>query len=250
MSKVLSGKSAVVTGASKGIGAAIAMRLAAAGARVVVNYSATRSGADRVVAAIVASGGTAIAVQADMASPTDIKRLFAEAKKAFGPLDILINNAGVYEFAPLAEVSVAHYRRMFDINVLGLLLASQAALEIIAPAGGAIVNISSIAATTGLKAASVYAGTKGAVDSITRCLAAELGPRGIRVNAINPGMVATEGTQAAGIDDSEMRTDYIAEAALGRVGTPDDIAELALFLASPQSSWITGATHQINGGFR
>src|SRR6266571_2106636 len=193
MSKKLEGKVAVVTGASKGIGAEIARHLAAEGAAVVVNYASSKQGADRVVADITGKGGRAIAVQADLSKPADIKRLFVEAKKAFGSLDILVNNAGVYEFAPLENVTAEHFHKMFDLNVLGLILASQEAVKHFGPAGGNIVNISSVAATSAPATASVYSATKAAVDAVTKSLAKELGSRNIRVNSINPGMVETEG---------------------------------------------------------
>lgn len=203
MSKKLTGKVAVVTGASKGIGASIALHLAAEGAAVVVNYSSSKEGADRVVGEITGKGGKAVAVQANVAKEADIRRLFAEAGKAFGPLDILINNAGIYEFAPLESVTAAHFHKMFDLNVLGLILASQEAVKHFGPAGGNIVNISSVAATATLPTTSVYSATKAAVDAVTKSLAKELGPRNIRVNSINPGMVETEGVHAAGIADSD-----------------------------------------------
>jgi len=246
----LSGKVAVVTGASKGIGAAIAKSLAAEGAAIVVNYASSKSGADKVVHDITAAGGKAVAVQADMANAADIERLFAETKQAFGRLDILVNNAGIYEFAPLESVSAELFHRQFNLNVLGLLLASQAAVKLFDSAGGSIVNISSVVSTLGLPNASVYSGTKGAVDSITRALAKELGPRGIRVNAINPGMVETEGTHSAGIAESEMRQQIEAQTPLGRIGRPQDIAGAAVFLASSDAAWITGETFVISGGNR
>jgi 3-oxoacyl-[acyl-carrier protein] reductase len=248
--KKLAGRVAVVTGASKGIGAAIARHFAAEGASVVVNYSSGKEGADKVVADITSAGGQAVAVQADMARKADIERLFAEAKKAFGRIDILVNNAGIYEFAPLETVTEEFFQRQFNVNVLGLLLASQAAVRMFDEAGGSIVNISSVVSTLGFPNASVYSGTKGAVDSITRSLAKELGPRGIRVNAINPGMVETEGTHSAGIAEGEMRKQVEAMTPLGRIGKPRDIAGAAVFLASPDASWITGETLVISGGNR
>src|SRR5437763_5477735 len=196
--KKLAGKVAVVTGASKGIGAAIAKALADEGASVVVNYASSKAGAERVVAEITAKGGKAVAVQADVAKQADIHRLFAQAKATFGRLDVLVNNAGIYEFAPLEQVTAEHYHKQFDLNVLGLILTTQEAVKHFGPDGGSIVNISSVAAT-GLPSASVYSGTKAAVDAVTRSLAKELGPRKVRVNSINPGMVATEGWRAAGI---------------------------------------------------
>ena len=248
--KKLAGKVAVVTGASKGIGAEIARQLAVNGAAVVVNYSSSKSGADKVVSEITGTGGKAVAVQADMAKKADIERLFAETKKSFGRLDILVNNAGIYEFAPLENVTEELFAKQFGINVLGLLFASQSAVKLFDAAGGSIVNISSVVSTLGFPNASVYSGTKGAVDSITRSLAKELGPRGIRVNAINPGMVETEGTRSAGIAESEMRKQVEALTPLGRIGKPNDIAGAAVFLASSDSSWITGETLVISGGNR
>ena len=248
--KKLTGKVALVTGASKGIGAAIAKHLAAEGAAVVVNYSSSKTGADKVAGEIAGEGGEAIAVQADMAKKADIERLFAETKKTFGRLDILVNNAGIYEFAPLENVTEELFYKQFNLNVLGLILASQAAARLFDSAGGSIVNISSVVSTLGFPNASVYSGTKGAVDSITRSLAKELGPRGIRVNAINPGMVETEGTHSAGIAESEMRKQVEAQTPLGRIGQPRDIAGAAVFLASSDSSWITGETFVISGGNR
>ncbi|HMC10690.1 MAG TPA: SDR family NAD(P)-dependent oxidoreductase, partial [Pirellulaceae bacterium] len=205
MSNKLKGKAAVVTGASKGIGAAIAKQLAAEGAAVVVNYSSSKEGADRVVNEIRSAGGKAVAIQANLAKPADVERLFAETSKEFDKLDILVNNAGVYEFAPLENVTPEHFHKMFDLNVLGLILASQAAVKHFGPSGGSIVNISSVAATSAPATASVYSGTKAAVDAVTRSLAKELGPRKIRVNSINPGMVETEGVHAAGIAESDWR---------------------------------------------
>jgi 3-oxoacyl-[acyl-carrier protein] reductase len=248
--KKLTGKVAVVTGASKGIGAAIAKRLAAEGAAVVVNYSSSKVGADKVVAEIMAHGGKAIAVQGDVAKKVDIDRLFAETKKNFGRLDVLVNNAGIYEFSPLESLTEEHFHKQFGLNVLGLILTSQAALKLFDSAGGSIINMSSVVSTLAFPNASVYSGTKGAVDSITRSLASELGPRGIRVNAIRPGMVTTEGTHAAGIEDSEMQKQVLAQTPLGRLGQPDDIAGTALFLASNDSSWISGETFVIAGGLR
>jgi len=248
--KRLAGKVAVVTGASKGIGAAIATHLAAEGAAVVVNYSSSKDGAERVVSDITGSGGTAIAVKANLARKADIDQLFAETKKAFGQIDILVNNAGIYEFSPVQDITEEHFRKQFDLNVLGLTLATQAAVKQFNPAGGSIINISSVVSTLGIPAAAVYSGTKGAVDAITRSLAKELGPRGIRVNAINPGMVETEGVRAAGIAESDMRKQVEAQTPLGRIGQPEDIATAAVFFASPDSAWITGETLTVAGGYR
>jgi 3-oxoacyl-[acyl-carrier protein] reductase len=246
----LSGKVAVVTGASKGIGASIALHLASQGAAVVVNYASSRDGADRVVGEITGNGGRALAVQANLAKESDVRRLFAETKRAFGRLDVLVNNAGVYDFAPLDAVTPEHFHKQFDVNVLGLILATQEAARLFGPEGGSVINISSIVSTLAPPNSAVYSATKAAVDAVTRVLAKELGPRKIRVNAINPGMVETEGFRAAGIHESDMRKQYEAQAPLGRIGQPADIAPLAVFLASPDSSWITGETFYITGGYR
>jgi 3-oxoacyl-[acyl-carrier protein] reductase len=245
----LAGKVAVVTGASKGIGAEIAKQLAAAGAAVVVNYSSSKSGADKVVDDISKAGGKAVAVQANVAEQSDIQKLFAEAKKAFGRVDILVNNAGIYEFAPLEAISAEHFNKQYDLNVLGLLLATQEAAKHFGE-GGAVVNISSVVSTFSPPNAAVYSGTKAAVDSITRSLAKELGPRKIRINSINPGMVETEGAHSAGITGSDMRTQIEAATPLGRIGQPSDIAPAVVFLASDDASWITGETLYISGGLR
>lgn len=250
--KKLAGKVAVVTGASKGIGAAIAKALAAAGAAVVVNYSSSKSGADRVVSEITSDGGRAIAVQANVSQQADIQRLFAETTKAFQRVDILVNNAGIYEFAPLEAITPEHFHKQFDLNVLGLLLTTQEAVKHFSAEGGNIINISSVVSTYAPPAGSVYSGTKAAVDAITKTLAKELGPRKIRVNSINPGMVETEGTAAAGITaaDSEFQKQMIAQTPLGRIGQPGDIATVAAFLASDDAAWITGEMLFTAGGFR
>ena len=248
--KKLAGKVAIVTGASKGIGASIAKHFAAEGAAVVVNYASSKTAANDVVSEILRDGGKGIAVQADLSNAADINRLFTEAGQAFGGLDILVNNAGIYEFAPLEQITEEHFRKHFDLNVLGLILASQAALKLFGPAGGSIINISSIVSTMGVPGAAVYSATKGAVDAITRSLAQELGPRKIRVNAINPGMVETEGVHAAGIAESDMRKQVESQTPLGRIGQPQDIAPAVVFLASPDSAWITGETLLISGGLR
>jgi 3-oxoacyl-[acyl-carrier protein] reductase len=249
MSK-LAGKVAVVTGASKGIGASIAKHLAEAGAAVVVNYASSKAEAERVVAEITGQGGQAVAVQANVGRPVDITRLFAEAKAAFGRLDILVNNAGVYEFAPIEEVTEENFHKQFDLNVLGLLLATKEAVKHFDAAGGSIVNISSIASTAAPPSASVYSASKAAVDAITRSLAKELGPRNIRVNAINPGMVETEGWHAAGLAQSDFHKQVEAQTPLGRIGQPRDIAPAAVFLASTDAGWLTGETLLIAGGLR
>jgi 3-oxoacyl-[acyl-carrier protein] reductase len=250
MSQKLAGKVAVVTGASKGIGASIAKHLAAEGASVVVNYSSSREGADKVVAEIQKKGGKALAIQANVAKQKDIERLFAETKKAYGQLDILINNAGVYEFLPLENVTDEHFHRLYDLNVLGLLLTSKEASTYFNGDGGSIVNISSVAGIISPPSASVYASTKAAVDSVTRSLAKEFGPRKIRVNSINPGLVLTEGVESVGFDEGDFRKQFEAQSPLGRVGLPEDIAPAAVFLASQDSSWITGETLVIAGGVR
>jgi len=246
----LSGKVAVVTGASKGIGAEIAKQLAAEGASVVVNYASSKAGADKVVSEITGGGGKAIAVQGDVAKKADISRLFTETKKAFGELDILVNNAGIYEMYPLEEITEERFHKQFNLNVLGLLLTTQEALKHFGAKGGSVINLSSIVSTLGLPGGSIYCGTKAAVDAATRSLAKELGPRKIRVNSINPGMVNTEGTQSAGIIESDFKKQYEAMAPLGRVGKPDDIAPAVVFLASQDSSWMTGETMFITGGNR
>ena len=248
--KKLAGKVAVVTGASKGIGASIAKHLAAEGAAVVVNYASSREGAQRVVADILARDGRAVGVQADVSKKADVERLFAEAKKAFGRLDVLVNNAGIYEFLPLAEVTEEHFHRQFDLNVLGLLFASQAAARHFDAAGGSIVNVSSVVSTLAPPNAAVYAATKAVVDAVTRSLAKELGPRKIRVNSVNPGMVETEGWHAAGFAESDLRKQVEAQTPLGRIGQPRDVAPAVVFLASSESAWITGETLVIAGGMR
>ena len=250
MSSKLKGKVAIVTGASKGIGAAVAKSLAAEGASVVVNYSSSKEGADRVVAAIEKGGGTAVAIGANVSRKNEIERLFAETKKNFGRLDIVVNNAGIYEFAPIEAVTEENFHKQFDLNVLGLILASQQAAKHFGPEGGSIVNISSIASTVRIPYSSVYSATKAAVDAATRALSAELGPRKIRVNAINPGMVDTEGYRSAGINESDLRKQVEAQTPLGRIGTPEDIAPAVVFFASSDSAWITGESLYITGGFR
>jgi len=250
VSKKLEGKVAVVTGASKGIGASIALHLAAEGAAVVVNYSLSKEGADRIVGEINGNGGRAIAVQGNVTKEGDVRRLFAETKKAFGRLDVLVNNAGVYEFKPLEEVTADHFHRMYDVNVLGLVLATQEAVKLFGDRGGSIINISSVAATAAPPTGSLYSGTKAAVDAVTRSLAQELGTRKIRVNSLNPGMVETEGYRAAGIGESEFRKQVEAQTPLGRIGQPKDIAPVAVFLASDDSAWITGETIYVAGGLR
>jgi 3-oxoacyl-[acyl-carrier protein] reductase len=246
----LNGKVAVVTGASKGIGAGIAKHLAAEGAAVVVNYASSKEGADRVVDEISKRGAKAIAVQADVAKKKDIERLFAETKKAFGKIDILVNNAGVYRFEPLEAVTEEEFHRQFNTNVLGLILATQEAAKYFGPEGGSVINISSLASLATPPMTVVYSATKGAVDAITGVLANELGPKGIRVNAINPGPVATEGFDAGGFAGSDFEKQTTARTPLGRIGQPDDIAPAAVFFASDDSKWITGETLLLTGGLR
>ena len=244
----LAGKTALVTGASKGIGAAIAKRLAAAGASVVVNYASSKSGADAVVAEITAAGGVAVAIRGDVSQPVEIKRLVAETVKAFGHLDILVNNAGVYEFLPLEAVTPEHYHRQFNINVLGLLLTTQEAVKHFPATGGSVINVGSVVTDLTPPASAVYTGTKGAVDAITGVLAKELGPKNIRVNALNPGLTITEGTHAGGIAGSEMEKNAVKNTPLGRAGLPDDIAKAAVFLASDDAGWVTGELLRVGGG--
>ena len=246
----LSGKVAVITGASKGIGAGIAKQFAAEGAATVINYASDKQGADRLVDEISKGGGKAIAIQGNVARKADVERLFIEAEKAFGKLDIVVNNAGVYEFVPLEEVTEQQFHRMFDTNVLGMLLATQEALKHFKDDGGSIINISSLASVLTPPTAVVYNATKGAVDAITRTLAKELGPRKIRVNAINPGMVITEGVITGGFHESDFRTMLESQTPLGRVGQTDDIAPAAVFFASDDSKWITGEMLLIAGGLR
>jgi 3-oxoacyl-[acyl-carrier protein] reductase len=246
----LANKVALVTGASKGIGAGIAKALAADGASVVVNYASSKEGADKVVAEIKAKGGKAVAVQGDFSKQEDIGRVFAETKKTFGRLDTLVNNAGVYEFAPLGDITVAQFHKMFDLNVLGLILSSQEALKYFGPEGGSIINIGSVASSSNPPTASVYTATKGAVDSVTRTLSKELGPKKIRVNSINPGMVETEGVHTAGVIGSDFEKWAVSQTPLGRIGQPTDIAPVAVFLASDDSSWLTGELILAGGGSR
>ena len=248
--KRLDGKIAVVTGASKGIGAGIAKHLAAEGAAVVVNYAASKEGADKVVDEITKAGGKAVALQGNVAKKAEVERLFTAAEKAFGKIDILVNNAGVYEFVPLGDVTEQQFHRHFDVNVLGMLLATQEALKHFNSDGGSIINIGSLASSLTPPTAVVYNATKGAVDAITRTLAKELGPRKIRVNSINPGMVITDGVLAAGFDQSDFRKTLESQTPLGRIGQPDDIAPAAAFFASDDSKWITGETLVIAGGLR
>jgi len=245
----LQGKVALVTGASKGIGAAIARELAARGAAVAVNYSESKSGAEKVVADIQAAGGKAIAVQANLADSDSIGPLIEIVAKKLGPISILVNNAGVYEFAPVDAITREHFYKLFSVNVLGLLLTTQAALHHFDAAGGSIINIGSVA-SDGIGSAAVYAGTKGAVDSITASLAQELGARKIRVNAVNPGLIETEGVQSAGILGSDLHKEAVARTPLGRIGQPGDVATIAAFLASDDGAWVNGQHIHAAGGFR
>ena len=249
MSK-LKNKVAVVTGASKGIGAGLAKSLAAEGAAVVVNYASSKEDADRVVSDITAQGGTAVAIQGDVSKASDVQHLFAQTKHAFGQLDVLVNNAGIYQFAALAEITEEHFHRQFNTNVLGLLLATQEAVRLFGPEGGSIINIGSTASSLTPPTTAVYTATKGAVDAVTHVLAKELGPKKIRVNSINPGVVETEGVRAAGIIGSDFQKELEAQTPLGRIAQPDDIAPVAVFLASADSGWLTGETLLASGGLR
>ena len=250
MSKKLAGKVAVVTGASKGIGAGIAKALADEGAAVVVNYSSSKQDADRVVADISGRGGKAIAVQGNVSKQADIEGLFAEAKKALGRIDILVNNAGFYEFAPLEEVTEDLFHRHFNLNVLGLLLTTKEAVKRMGPEGGSIINIGSVVSTLRPPNSTLYTASKAGVDAITGVLAKELGPRKIRVNAISPGMIETEGTHATGFVGSDFQKMVETQSPLGRMGQPDDIAPTAVYLASPDSKYMTGETLVVSGGLR
>jgi len=246
----LNGKVAVVTGASKGIGAEIAKALGAEGASVVVNYASSKEGADKVVAAITAKGGKAVAVQGDVSKQADITRLFAETKKAYGKLDILVNNAGVYEFAPLEQITAELFHKQYDLNVLGLLLTTKEAAKSFNGDGGSVINISSAVTTLYPEGSATYTGTKAAVDAITVILSKELGPKGVRVNAINPGMIETEGVHSAGFIGSDFQKHIEATTPLRRIGQPDDIAPAAVYLASSDAKYVTGQTLNISGGIR
>ncbi|MFN7992196.1 MAG: glucose 1-dehydrogenase [Bryobacteraceae bacterium] len=246
----LRGKVAVVTGASKGIGASIAEHLAVEGASVVVNYASSKSGADAVVSKIAKKGGNAVAVQADLSKPEDITRLFDETRAHFGRLDILVNNAGIYEFGSLDSVTPQHFHRQFDVNVLGLLLATREAVKLFGDSGGSILNISSIVGPMPVQNASVYSATKAAVDAITIALSKELGPRKIRVNSLNPGMVETEGFHSAGLAESDLRKLIESVTPLGRIAQPEDIARAAVFFASEDAGWVSGQTLIAAGGQR
>ncbi|WP_448700647.1 SDR family NAD(P)-dependent oxidoreductase [Mucilaginibacter sp. AW1-3] len=248
--KKLANKVAVITGASKGIGAGIAKSLAAAGASVVVNYASAKAGADKVVADIVANGGKAIAVQGDVSKTADITRLFDETNKVFGAVDILVNNAGIYKFGAIEQINEDDFHSQFNTNVLGTLLTTQGALKNFNPNGGSIINIGSVVSSITPVGSAIYTATKGAVDSITHVLSKELGPKNIRVNSINPGMIETEGAHTAGFIGSEFAAEAARTAPLGRIGQPEDIAPLAVFLASEESYWLTGETLLAGGGIR
>jgi len=244
----LTGKVAVVTGASKGIGAAIARALATAGAAVVVNYAGSKEAAERIVESIVADGGRAIAAQGDVSKPEDVRRLFAETKGAFGAIDILINNAGVAEFSPLEAVTLDNFRKLFDTNVLGAILTTKEALSLFRPSGGSVINIGSLSTTSPTPGSAVYAATKGAIDVLSSVLAVELSDRRIRVNTLAPGPVETDGTRAVGLVGSELEKQLAARTPLGRLGLPDDIAKVAVFLASDEAGWLTGVRIPAAGG--
>ena len=246
----LNGKVAVITGASKGIGAGIAKAYAKEGAAVVVNYASSREGADKVVHDITAAGGKAIAVQANVDNAADVKRLFAETAKAFGKLDILVNNAGVYSFAGIEDITEASFHQMFNINVLGSILTTQQAVKLFGDKGGVIINTGSIVSTLDMPTALVYTQTKYAIDGMTRILAKELGPKNIRVNSINPGLIETEGSHSSGVMQGDAEKWHISQTPLGRVGQPEDIAKVAIFLASDDSYWVTGETIAVAGGQR
>ena len=246
----LKGKVAVVTGASKGIGAGIAKELASRGASVVVNYSSSKQGAEKVVSAITKAGGKAVAIGGSVAKPADIDALFAETKEVFGKVDILVNNAGVYAFSPIENITSEGIAELFDVNVSGLLLATKAAVPLFPPEGGSIINIGSVVSESTPSGSAVYSGTKGAVDAITRVLAKELGPKQIRVNAVNPGPVVTEGFKSAGFAGTDFEKQMVQNTPLGRVGAPDDIASVVGFLASEEAHWVTGSLLQAAGGMR
>jgi 3-oxoacyl-[acyl-carrier protein] reductase len=246
----LTNKVALVTGASKGIGADIAKRFAAEGASVVVNYSSSKDGADKVVAEIKSAGGKAVAVQGDFSKQADITKVFAETKKAFGRLDTVVNNAGVYEFSPLENVTEDHFHKMFNLNVLGLILSSKEAAKYFGPEGGSIINIGSAVSSLNVPTASVYTATKAAVDSVTRVLAKELGPKNIRVNSVNPGMIETEGTHSAGFIGSDFQKFAVSQTPLGRIGQTKDVSPIAVFLASDDAGWVTGELILASGGSR
>ena len=244
----LEGAVVVVTGAGRGIGRAIAEEMGQGGAKVVVNYASSKADGEKVVAEIKAAGGEAIAVQADVSKQQDVDRLIGAAKTTYGKIDVLVNNAGVYEFAPLDQITEKSFRRLFDLNVLGVLLTTQAAVKHMNGDGGSVINISSVVALTPPPGGSVYSATKGALDVITRSFALELGSRGIRVNSLSPGLTDTEGNRSAGNTEGDFLAMAIARTPLGRVGQPDDIAQAALYLCGPHSSWVTGTVLTVDGG--
>lgn len=246
----LAGRVAIITGSSKGLGAAIAKEFAAEGASVVVNYASSKFEADQLVAAIRKNGGTAIAIQANMRDKSDIERLFAETHETFGKLDILVNNAGVYDFQPIENVTLEHFRQHFELNVLGYLLAIKESLKYFGLDGGSVVNMSSTVTSFAPPNASVYTATKGAIDALTKVLGNELGARKIRVNAIKPGVVDTEGVEAGGFLQTSFGSEVLARTPLGRLGKPEDVAPAAVYFASSESDWITGETLLISGGHR
>jgi 3-oxoacyl-[acyl-carrier protein] reductase len=246
----LTGKVAVVTGASKGIGAGIAQELAAQGAKVVVNYASSKEGADKVVAAIKKAGGDAVAIGGSVAKAAEIDQLFTETKKAYGRVDVLVNNAGVYQFAPLEAITEESIAQMYGTNVTGLLLATKAGVALFPPEGGSVINIGSVSSDQTPPMSVIYSSTKGAVDAITRVLAKELGPKKIRVNSVNPGPVVTEGFKTSGVEGSEFEKQMLQSTPLGRLGTPDDIAEVVAFLASDDARWVSGSLIQVAGGMR
>ena len=246
----LAGRVAVVTGASKGIGASIAEHLAAEGASVVVNYASNKAAADAVVRRITDQGGKAVAVQGDVSKPEDVKRLFAETQRAYGKVDVLVNNAGVYEGAPLADITPEHFHKHFNLNVLGVLLTTQEAVKLMDSRGGSIINMSSIVGPMPAETLAVYSGTKAAVDAITVSLSKELGAKRIRVNSLNPGMVETEGLHSTGIAESDFRRMVESQTPLGRIAQPEDIARAAVFFASEDAGWVTGQTLIVAGGHR
>ena len=247
MSK-LKNKVAIVTGASKGIGASIAKYFATEGAKVIVNYASNKEDADKVVKVITDNGGTAIAVQGDVSKKSDVTRLFEETKKAFGTLDILVNNAGIYQYSPIEETSEESFHQQFNVNVLGSILAIQASLKSFGDKGGNIINISSGASNTPLPTGSVYSATKAALDAITISLSKEFSGRNIRINSILPGVVETEGSHTAGFIGSDFEANLVATTPLGRTGQPEDIAKVAVFLASDDAAWITGEKISVSGG--
>lgn len=250
MSLRLNGKVALVTGASKGIGAAIAKSLAAEGASVAVNYASDKEGAEKIVQQIISDGGRAIALQGNVASKDDLQRIFEETAGKFGKLDILVNNAGIYNFSPIEEVTAEEFNKQFSVNVLGTLLSTQQAVKYFPENSGTVINVSSVVSTGPTPNSSIYSATKGAVDTATKALAAELAPRGIRVNAVAPGLTVTEGADSMGIIGSDFAANIVAATPLGRVGQPEDISRVVTFLASDDAGWLTGQILVASGGLR